>query len=71
MTRENGSYFHYKDMKKFFKKSSQKPSEFEIISQECCLVDALQKLSAKLWSVYNHGSGEWGPFALYGREEIL
>ena len=28
------------------------------------------KMFAKFWSVYKYGSGEWGLFALYRREEI-
>ena len=71
----NGSILHYKDMKKFLKnlkKSSLKRwPDFEIISQECSLVDPFKKVFVKFWSVHKHGSGKWGLFALYGNEEIL
>ena len=69
----NGGFFHYMDMKKFIKNLlfRNRWSEFEIISQECSLADPFQKLFAKFWSVYKHGSGEWGLFALYRHEEIF
>ena len=68
----NGGFLHYMDMKKFVKNLLRKCwSDFEIISQECSLHDLFQKLFAKFLSVYKHGLGEWGLFALYGHEEIL
>ena len=69
----NGGFLHYMDMKKFLKNFflQNRPSDFEIISQECSLGDPFHKLIAKLRSVYKYGSGEWGLFALYRHEEIL
>ena len=52
-----------KVLKTFF--LQKRPSDFEIISQECSLGDSFQKLFAKFLSVYKYGSGEWGLFALY------
>ena len=46
-------------------------SDFKIISQGCSLGDPFQKIFTKFWSVYKHGSGEWGLLALYGHEEII
>ena len=43
----NGGFLHYMDMKKFLKKSSvlrNRWSDFEIILQECFLVDPFQKV---------------------------
>ena len=58
----NGGFLHYMDMKKFFKNFllGNSRSDFEVISQEYSLGDPLQILFAKFWSVYKHGSGEWG-----------
>ena len=69
----NGGFLHYTDLKKFLKNLLLQNhwSDFEIISQECSLVDPFQIPFAKFWSVYKHGSGEWGLFALYRHEEIL
>ena len=69
----NGGFLHYRDMKKFLKNLLLWNcwSDFEIISQKCSLGDLFQKLFAKFWSVYKHGSGEWGLLALKGHEEIL
>ena len=69
----NGSFSHYRDMKKFLKNLLLQNcwSDFEIISQECFLGDPFQKLFANFLSVNKYGSGEWGLFALYGHEEIL
>ena len=44
--------------------------DFEITSLQRSLADPFQKLS-KFRSVEKHGSGEWGPLALYEHEEIL
>ena len=62
----NGGFLHYMDMKKFLKNLLLRNnwSDFEIISQECSLGDPFQKLLAKFWSLYKHGSGEWGLLAL-------
>ena len=69
----NGGFLHYMDMRKFLKNLLLRnfSSDFEIILQECYLGDPFQKLFLKFWSVYKHGSGEWGLFALYGQIEIL
>ena len=69
----NGGFLHYMDMKKFLKNFflQNRLSDFEIISQECTLGDLIQKVMAKLRSVYKYGSGEWGLFALHRHEEIL
>ena len=63
----DGDFLHYTDIKK----SSinlllwKSWSDFEIISQKRSFCDLSQKLLAKFWSVYEHGSGKWGLFALY------
>ena len=68
----NGGFMHYTDMKKFLKNLLWNHwSDFEIISQECSLGDPFQKLFAKFWSIYKHGSGKWKLLALYRHEEIL
>ena len=73
MAMVNGGFLHYMEMKKFLKNFflQNRFSDFEIISQECSLVNPFQKLFAKLWSVDKYGSGEWGLFAVYRHEEIL
>ena len=62
----NGGFLHYMDMKKLIKNLllRNRWSDFEIISQECSLGDPFQILFVKFLSVYKHGSGEWGLFAL-------
>ena len=69
----NAGFLHYADMKNFLRNLflRNRWSDFEIISQECSLVDPFQKLFAKFWSVYKHGSGKGGLFALYRQEEIV
>ena len=42
-------------MKKFLKNLRNSWSEFGIISQDCLLCDAFQKLFAKFWSIEKHG----------------
>ena len=68
-----GASCTYMDMKKFLSNLLLRNcwSDFEIISQECSLGDPFQKLFARIRSVHEHGSGEWGLLALYGHEEIL
>ena len=69
----NGGFMHYTDMKKFLKNLLfwNSRSSSEIISKECYVREPFQKLFAKFWSIYKHGSGEWELFAQYGHEEIL
>ena len=67
----NGGFSHYRDMKKFLKNLFWNCwLDSEIILQKCSLGDPFQTVFAKFWSVYKHGSGEWGLLALYGHEEI-
>ena len=68
----NWGFFHSMDMKKFLKNLLWNHwSDFEIISQEYSLGDPFKKLFVTFWSVYKHGSGEWGLFTLYRHEEIF
>ena len=59
MTFVSGDFLHYTDMKKFLQNLLlwNQWLDFEIISQECSFCDPFQNLSAKFWSVCEHGSG--------------
>ena len=69
----NGVFLHYMGHEEILKKSSSRNcwSDFEINHWNVPWVTLFKKLFSKFWSIYKHGSGEWGLFALYWHEEIL